>query len=170
MNHPVLRPSFASPNVRVGGFTLIEVMIVVAIVGILAAIALPAYFSFIARSRIIEATTALGDIRSQMEKYYLDNRTYSAGGACGVTTYTPDPIAAFNGASKNFQIACPGPAPLPGLTATTYSLQATGIGPMTGFAFTVDFQNNKTSGSVPSGWTLPSPNTCWANRTDGSCD
>ncbi|HEV3241327.1 MAG TPA: type IV pilin protein [Casimicrobiaceae bacterium] len=170
MNDRVLRSSFASPKAPGTGFTLIEVMIVVAIVGILAAIALPAYFKFIARSRIIEATTALGDIRSQMEKYYMDNRTYVSGGACGVTTYAPDPIAAFNGASKNFQIACPDPNGLK-LTATQYSLAATGQGPMTGFTFTVDYQNNKTSGaSVPAGWTLPAPNNCWVNRPDGSCD
>jgi len=69
------------------GFTLLEVMITVAIVGILAAIALPSYSYFITRSRIIEATSALGDIRSQMEKYYMDNRQYldvGGSGKCGV--------------------------------------------------------------------------------------
>lgn len=169
MKQPRMRSSAAPRRARVTGFTLIEVMIVVAIVGILAGIALPSYFTYIMRSRIIEATTALGDIRSQMEKYYMDNRTYASGGACGVTTYVPDPIAAFNGASKNFVIACPDPGGA-ALTATTYSLVATGKGPMTGFEFTLDNQNNKSTENVPAGWIKPNPNNCWTSRKDGSCD
>src|SRR5256885_5749913 len=101
------------------GFTLLEMLITVAIVGILAAIAVPSYGYFVTRSRIIEATTALGDIRSQMEKYYMDNRRYDNGGACGIDTLVFKPIAAFNASSKNFVISCPPGA----LTATTYVLQ-----------------------------------------------
>jgi type IV pilus assembly protein PilE len=164
-----MRSSPAPLRARASGFTLIEMMIVVAIVGILAGIALPSYFTYIMRSRIIEATTALGDIRSQMEKYYMDNRNYSSGGLCGVTTYVPDPIAAFNGGSKNFNIFCPDPGGT-ALSATAYSLEAKGKGPMLGFDFTVDNQNNKTTKTLPAGWTYPAPNNCWASRKDGSCD
>src|SRR6187431_2906997 len=81
------------------GFTLIEVMIVVAIVGILAAIALPSYFEYIQRSKLIDATIKLGDFRAQMEKYFLDNRTYNNAGACGVVAPTP-------GAADPFELAC----------------------------------------------------------------
>ena len=64
------------------GFTLIEVMIVVAIVAVLAAIALPNYADYVKRGKIIEATSALSDLRTRYEQYYLDNRTY-AGGCAG---------------------------------------------------------------------------------------
>jgi prepilin-type N-terminal cleavage/methylation domain-containing protein len=71
------------------GFTLMEMMFVVCIVAILAAIALPAYNRTIERSKIIDGTTKLGDFRAQMEKWFLDNRTYqtrpAAGTACGVS-------------------------------------------------------------------------------------
>ena len=61
------------------GFTLIEVMIVVAIVAILAGVALPSYFDYVRRGQLPEAQAALSDFRVKMEQYYQDNRDY--GGA-----------------------------------------------------------------------------------------
>jgi type IV pilus assembly protein PilE len=165
MNDRVLRSSFASPNARVTGFTLIEVMIVVVIVGILAAIALPAYFSFITRARITEATTKLSDLRTQMEKYFMDNRTYldvGGGGKCGVDVAPINAFANYNGdANRRFDVSCGGPQ-----TATTYTLTATGIGAMAGFVYTID-QNNVKASVGPAGWTAAP--TCWLLRKDGSC-
>jgi type IV pilus assembly protein PilE len=154
-----------SARARNRGFTLLEVMITVAIVGILAAIALPSYSYFITRSRIIEATTALGDVRNQMEKYYMDFRRYDSGGACGPETQAFKPITAFNATSTNFQLSCPAAS----LTATTYILQADGIGPMAGFQYRVDQTNAKSTSALPAGWSLPAPNNCWALRKDGTC-
>ena len=81
------------------GFTLIELMIAVVVIGILAAIAIPLYGDSVTRSKIIDGTTKLGDFRTQMEKYFMDNRTYINGAACGV----PNPAVAAN---DNFQITC----------------------------------------------------------------
>ena len=64
------------------GFTLIEVMIVVAILGILASIALPAYSDYTRRSRASEAVSTLANWRMQMEQFYQDNNNYGTG-ACG---------------------------------------------------------------------------------------
>ena len=141
------------------GFTLIEVMITVAIVGILAAIALPSYFDFVTRSKIIDGITKLGDFRSKMEKYFMDNRTYLNvnGAACGL----PDPLPST---ADYFTITC-GP---PAATATTYTIVATGIAArgMGSFVYTVDQTNAKAS-TGPTGWTAGVG--CWALRKDGSC-
>jgi type IV pilus assembly protein PilA len=55
------------------GFTLIELMIVVAIVGILAAIAIPAYQDFLIRSKVSEAAAALGACKTSVSEYYAAN-------------------------------------------------------------------------------------------------
>ena len=57
------------------GFTLIELMIVVAIIGILAAVAIPAYQDYIARSQASEGATLLGGLKTPVAEYYLSNGT-----------------------------------------------------------------------------------------------
>ncbi|VTU39109.1 Serogroup A1 [Variovorax sp. PBL-H6] len=64
------------------GFTLIEVMIVVAIIGILAAIAVPAYTDYVRRGQLPEAFNELSSYRAKMEQYYQDNRNYGSAAAC----------------------------------------------------------------------------------------
>src|SRR5664279_3839562 len=84
--------STAAPH-RVRGFTLIEVMIVVAIVAVLAAIALPSYTDYIRRGKIIDATSKLSDARVHLEQWFQDNRSYLR--ACdpvtGVVRTVPGP-------------------------------------------------------------------------------
>ena len=58
------------------GFTLVELMIVVVIVGILAGVSIPMYGRSAKRARISEAVGALGSIRSAMRIYYSEHRTY----------------------------------------------------------------------------------------------
>lgn len=69
------------------GFTLIEVMIVVAIVAILATVAFPAYTDYLRRGQIPEAFTNLSNFQVKMEQYFQDNRKYGAAG-CGVPNPT----------------------------------------------------------------------------------
>ncbi|MGF2733420.1 pilin [Marinobacter sp. DUT-1] len=68
------------------GFTLIELMIVVAIIGILAAVAIPAYQDYIARSQASEGATLLGGLKTPVAEYYLNNGTVPAIGDLGSVT------------------------------------------------------------------------------------
>lgn len=139
---------------RVKGFTLLELMVTVAIIGILAAVALPAYTDYVKRGRIPQATNNLSAMRVKLEQYFQDNRTYV--GACADGTVAPLPQA------DNFTYTCPT------LTATTYVVQATGSGTMAGFTYTINELNAKATTAVPTGWGTV-PKTCWVTKKDGSC-
>jgi type IV pilus assembly protein PilE len=62
---------------KVRGVTLIELMVVVAIVALLATIAIPSYRSFLMRSHRAEAKSALLNLAAAQEKFYLQNNTYT---------------------------------------------------------------------------------------------
>lgn len=78
---------------RVRGFTLIELMIVVAVVAILAAIAIPAYTSQVRRSHRADAIDGISDLQLRQERWRADHPTYAAdmdtllGSAAGTTSY-----------------------------------------------------------------------------------
>lgn len=138
------------------GVTLIELMVTVAIVGILAAVAIPSYRDYSMRGKIPQATNALATLRVQLEQYYQDNRTYV--GACAANTVAPLP------ASDDFQYSCPT------LTASTFVAQATGVASraMNGFTYTIDQSNNRRTTAVPSGWGT-APISCWVTKKGGVC-
>lgn len=138
------------------GFTLVELMIVVVVISILAAVAMPAYTNYVIRGKITEATTNLSSLRVSMEQYYQDNRTYQNGGtACGATM----PAAP---AVQYFTFTCNAP------TSTTYTITATGANSMNGFTYTVDQANSKQTTAVPAGWGT-APVNCWVTKQGGAC-
>ena len=69
-----LHPKSAS---RIAGLTLIELMVVLLIIGILAAVAVPSYRQYVIRAHRTEAKTALLRLAANQERHYLQNNTYT---------------------------------------------------------------------------------------------
>ncbi len=135
------------------GFTLIELMIVVVVVGILAAIAMPAYTDFIARGKIAQGTEALSEAKVRMEQVFNSNRSYQlSGGGC------PDFSASFS--DVPFTIAHD-----PVCTATTFTLKVTGksANGMSGYWYSINESNEKKS-ATPTG-----SGNCWLMSKGTSC-
>jgi len=79
------------------GFSLIELMVVVAVVAILAGVAYPSYSEYVRRSRLVDATAQLADYRVRLEQYYQDNRSYGpANGSCGLAAPATTTFFAFS--------------------------------------------------------------------------
>jgi len=133
------------------GFTLIELMVVVVVTAIIAAVALPSYSSYVTRSRIAEAAGNLPDLRTKVEQYFQDNRTYS-----GYTLPTPAGATYFT-----YSLSA---------NATTYTITATGVSAqgMGGFGYAINQNNARATTALPTGWS-GSGSTCWVIKKGGAC-
>lgn len=109
------------------GFTLIELMITVAIIGILAAVAYPSYREYVAKSRRAEAQALLMQSAQWMERFYAENYSYSANTA-GVAVTDATMFPARYSQSPTSGTAAYTIAVVP--TATTYTITATRTGTM----------------------------------------
>lgn len=141
MTHAAPRKAGQSAG-RSHGFTLIELMIAVAIVGILASIAIPSYREHLRRGAAEEATSAMSTGRVTVEQFFLDNRSYDDAPCPAATEY--------------FSFGCVS-------DATTYTITATGSGLMAGFVFGLDETGGRTTAG-PWGSAL-----CWLTRKGDTC-
>ena len=160
-------PAAARLGARRGacGYTLLEIMITVAIVAIIAAIALPSYNDYVTRSKIAEATSSLSDMRIRLEQYFADNRQYPTSCIAPAVAAAPAGKIYLPAGSQYFAVNC-------ALTATTYAVTATGDAAhgMAGFVYTIDEGNNRRTTSLPAGWSgAGASTTCWVNRKSGAC-
>lgn len=139
------------------GFTLIEVLITVAIVGILASIALPFYTDYIRRGKTQEATSQLANMRVRMEQWYQDNRSY-------VGYVDANCVSGANAiaSGKYFTYACVSADGPP----QSYSVVATGVAAqgMGGYVYSINQDNARTSTVPPAGSV-----NCWITKHGESC-
>lgn len=133
------------------GFTLIEVMVTVAIVAILASVAMPAYTAYIQRSRVPAGLDALQSYFTRMEQRFQDSGNYANAAACAVAV----PVV------QNYVISC-----VVDPAGATYVATATGSGTLSGYAYTINSTGTRTTAAHPKG--LP-PGNCWSIK-GAACD
>lgn len=163
-----MRNADAQSAAAARGFTLIEVMVTVAIVAILAGVAVPAYGDYLRRGQLPEAFNNLADFRVKMEQYYQDNRAY---GTSATVCANVNPPAWANFVASNrkyFDITC---APRGAADAAGryqgYTMTATGRAGSraAGHVYTINDANERTTTLFKG---TASTATCWLTKS--TCD
>lgn len=137
-----MNPNTRTRSRRIHGVTLLELLTVTAIIGILAAIAIPSYTDHVRRGQVEEATAVLSQGRVATEQYFLDRRTF-VDAPCPADT-------------DHFVMSCEG-------DATTYTITATGAGNISDFVYTINERNQR---STTSPW---GTGACWVMKKGQAC-
>lgn len=108
---------------RAAGFTLIELMVVVAIIAVLTAIALPAYTKYVTKAHRVAAEGCLSESSNYMERYYTTNLSYKSGTG-GANTLPPFDCAATQQTGSYYKYDFPAGS----LSVSSYEVEAVPIG------------------------------------------
>jgi len=158
--HPNPHKQLTARVTKAAGFTLIEVMITVAIVGILATIAVPSYNEYIRRGQLPEAFTNLSDYRVKLEQYYQDHRNYGTA-VCADGAPVPAWSNFAPAGAQRFTFQC-----VLSNGGQGYTLTAIGSsGQATGHEYTLTAENAKATTKFKG---QAVNKTCWASKA-GDC-
>ena len=140
------------------GYTLIEVLIVMAIAGILASIAYPSYQDYVTRARRSDGQSALLDLGNRMEDYYLDQKSYQS--ATIGTGGTHDVLSRATTPENGYTLE------IVHATENSYVLQATPIGAQARAdtrcqSLTFNYLGTKGITSGPAGEPIGTAEQCW---------
>jgi type IV pilus assembly protein PilE len=130
------------------GVTIVELLIVMTIIGILTAIAFPAYDSYLRRGRRADAQALMMDIAAKEQQFLLDARQYTAtigNGGLNISISGWTCAATCTNASYSIAVAAPAGPPTFTITATPQGAQ------VSDGALTLDHQGNRTRAGNP-GW------------------
>ena len=166
----IVRSRSPAPLAARRGFTLIELMITVAIVAILAGIALPAYRDYVRRGSLPEAHSFLSDYRVKMEQYFQDNKSYGPDGTCATSGgAAPNWAVGLDGNAadspiKNFKFSCSGNPSL----ANSFIITATGnAGTVAaGHVYTITQDDSKPRGTTQFKGSAVTNKSCWLIKGD----
>ena len=128
------------------GFTLIEILMAIAIMAILTSVALPSYTAYLQRSRVPAGLDALQSYFTRMEQRFQDSGSYANAGACALALPT----------AAHYTLSCT-------LTGggTGYTATAAGTGSLAGFSYSIDSAGTRTTIAHPKG--VPAGN-CWSMK------
>ena len=150
------------------GFTLLELMVVVVIIGILAAIAIPAYTSSVQKSRRTDAKNALLDLATKEEKWYSVNNAYSVTASDLYGSSSSYPLAVQTGSTPYYNLSvtsssASAAATTSGTAAAYFFATAVPIDPQTAdtacYTFTID--SFGVTGNVDSNSSALTGTNCW---------
>ncbi len=144
MIDPAMNTNRSANTRHISGFSLIELLIAVALVGLLTAIAVPGYREHVRRGAVEEALAELSRGKVALEQYFLDNKTYED---------APCPAG-----TVRFAFSCD-------LDADSFTITATGSGNVSGFRYTINEANARTTTSAAWGNNA----SCWVIKKGGSC-
>ncbi|MDB5746332.1 MAG: prepilin-type cleavage/methylation protein [Massilia sp.] len=133
---------------RQTGFTLIELMVTVVIIGILSAIAVPSYGKYVLRTKLTDAYSGLAGVQPLAEQHWANNRTF-------------EEFSGVPAATDSFSFA------VASASATAYTVTATGRSAAAGFVFTIDQNGRRATTAVPAGWTTS--DSCWVRDKGAVC-
>lgn len=138
------------------GFSLIELMIALAVAAIIAAIAVPAYQDHMLRAHIPDATSTLSALAMRLEQHYQDHREYgTTKDGCAVAMPTHQ-FFTFNCVAQN------------GGQSFLLTASGQGKGQISEFAFTLDQNGSAKTTQLPKAWGK-TPANCWVTKRNATC-